>query len=111
MICRQGVHPRGQEQVQLLHGELVENALVEGLEILEAEQVRRLEPEVSENVVAALHAPSGVLPSTFSAAFLLPGAASKPPWTMPLLALEEPSHTSLALSRTVTFQSRLDKIA
>ncbi len=32
---------------------------VEGLEILEAEQVRRLEPEVSENVVAALHAPSG----------------------------------------------------
>lgn len=32
---------------------------VEGLEILEGEQVRRLEPEVSEHVAAALYAPSG----------------------------------------------------
>lgn len=32
---------------------------VEGLEILEGEQVRRLEPNVSGDVVAALHAPSG----------------------------------------------------
>ncbi len=38
---------------------------VEGLEILEGEQVRRLEPNVSEDVAAALYAPSGAIVCPF----------------------------------------------
>ena len=38
---------------------------VEGLEILEGEEVRKLEPNVSEKVVAALHAPSGAIVCPF----------------------------------------------
>lgn len=38
---------------------------VEGLEILEGEEVRKLEPNVSERVVAALHAPSGAIVCPF----------------------------------------------
>ena len=40
------------------------------------------------------------LPLTFILAIIDPGSLSKPAWTMPLFALDVPSHTSLFLSRT-----------
>ena len=43
------------------------------------------------------------LPSTLNFALFVPGFASKPAWTMALLALDAPSATSLPASSTVTF--------
>ena len=39
-------------------------------------------------------------PATFNFAIRLPAGASKPAWTMPLLALLVPQHTSSSFSRT-----------
>lgn len=50
--------------LQKLYDQGQENG-VEGLEILDGEQVRRLEPAVSASVVAALHAPSGAIVCPF----------------------------------------------
>ena len=41
-----------------------------------------------------------LLPRTLSSALRVPGLASKPAWTIALLALEVPSQTSLSLSIT-----------
>ena len=48
----------GRETLQRLYDQGIANG-VKGLEILEGDAVRALEPEVSEDVLAALHAPTG----------------------------------------------------
>ena len=52
--------------------------------------------------------PMRVLPSTFSLAIREPGLASYPAWTMALLALEVPVHTSSSLSMTRILASYRD---
>ena len=49
-----------------------------------------------------------LLPRTLNFALLVPGFASKPAWTMALLAFDAPSATSLPASTTATLTLYLD---